>query len=197
MFNNRVNRKNYRNDYESKTSKRLCRYCGEDVFYYENSYGSRVFFQDLGGSWPTHFCKAFLNTDRTTVYIEGAGEKGISWVKRGYNVWYQLDGLSADIESLRHKGVYIIWYFDVSGTARTVKIGSGQLGECLETERSNPDIHRFADRTLYVTWALVGSSYRDSVVGSLSRKLQPFVGEHDFGDSGVCVGLPSKLTWTY
>ncbi|CAI1068377.1 Uncharacterised protein [Serratia entomophila] len=33
-----------------------CQKCGRDVFYYENSYGSRVLFDSLGPPWPIHPC---------------------------------------------------------------------------------------------------------------------------------------------
>jgi hypothetical protein len=33
-----------------------CPVCGCRVFYYENEYGSRVFFDDLGPPWPKHPC---------------------------------------------------------------------------------------------------------------------------------------------
>ncbi|WP_145569132.1 hypothetical protein [Yersinia mollaretii] len=33
-----------------------CQNCGKDVFYYENSYGSRVLFDSLGPPWPIHPC---------------------------------------------------------------------------------------------------------------------------------------------
>ncbi|MGL5385952.1 MAG: hypothetical protein ACRDCA_08850 [Serratia sp. (in: enterobacteria)] len=33
-----------------------CQKCGKDVFYYENSYGSRVLFDSLGPPWPIHPC---------------------------------------------------------------------------------------------------------------------------------------------
>ncbi|WP_455872321.1 hypothetical protein [Serratia proteamaculans] len=33
-----------------------CQKCGKDVFYYENSYGSRVLFDFLGPPWPIHPC---------------------------------------------------------------------------------------------------------------------------------------------
>ncbi|WP_447876432.1 hypothetical protein [Serratia fonticola] len=33
-----------------------CQKCGKDVFYYENSYGSRVLFDYLGPPWPIHPC---------------------------------------------------------------------------------------------------------------------------------------------
>ena len=38
-----------------------CRYCGRDVFYHENEYGSRVFFEALGEPWPKHRCREYLN----------------------------------------------------------------------------------------------------------------------------------------
>jgi hypothetical protein len=34
----------------------LCPVCGATVFYYQNSSGSRVFFDDLGWPWPKHPC---------------------------------------------------------------------------------------------------------------------------------------------
>ena len=33
-----------------------CPVCGARVFYYENAFGSRVFFDDLGNGWPKHPC---------------------------------------------------------------------------------------------------------------------------------------------
>lgn len=33
-----------------------CPVCGASVFYYQNSHGSRVFFDDLGPLWPKHRC---------------------------------------------------------------------------------------------------------------------------------------------
>lgn len=33
-----------------------CPVCGASVFYYQNSHGSRVFFDDLGWPWPKHPC---------------------------------------------------------------------------------------------------------------------------------------------
>jgi len=40
-----------------------CPVCGAAVFFYSNSYGSRVFFDDLGHPWPKHGC-----TDRGRGY---------------------------------------------------------------------------------------------------------------------------------
>jgi hypothetical protein len=34
----------------------ICPVCGDTVFYYQNSSGSRVYFDDLGWPWPKHPC---------------------------------------------------------------------------------------------------------------------------------------------
>jgi hypothetical protein len=33
-----------------------CPICGDDVFFYQNEHGSRVYFDDLGPPWPKHPC---------------------------------------------------------------------------------------------------------------------------------------------
>ena len=33
-----------------------CQFCNQHVFYYENDFGSKVFFDDLGPPWPKHNC---------------------------------------------------------------------------------------------------------------------------------------------
>lgn len=33
-----------------------CDICGGECFYYENEYGSKVFFEELGPPWPKHDC---------------------------------------------------------------------------------------------------------------------------------------------
>ena len=176
-----------------------CRYCGERVVYYEkehpSSRKSKVFFQELGAPWPIHRCHEFLNTDKAKVHICWTRSINIYWVKRGHDVWYRLDGLPKNIVSLRYKGVYIIWYFDRLDIVRTVKVGSGQLGACLAAEHRNPQVQRYADRTLHVTWALVQEDDLDRIASSLSQKLEPFVGEVYSGDTQVIVELPSTLRW--
>ena len=118
------------------------------------------------------------------------GKISPKWEKRGDNEWYRLDGLPKDIVSLRCKGVYIIWYFDRRGSARTVKVKSGQLRTCLAAENRNPQVQRYADRTLYVTWALVREDVMGDIASSLSQKLEPFAGETYSGDTWTIVELP-------
>jgi hypothetical protein len=38
------------------TPNARCPVCGEQVWYYQNEYGSRVFFDDIGWPWPKHPC---------------------------------------------------------------------------------------------------------------------------------------------
>ena len=197
MSYSKINPKNNHNAPERKTYELRCPYCAQDVVYHQNEHNSRVFFEDFGKPWDKHNCWEFLETDKARIYVYGAGEIGIYWVKRGYDRWYQLNGLDESINSLRCKGVYIIWYFDAASTARTVKVGKGRLQEQLAAERRNPEVQAYAHRLLYVTWALVRDHYLNSVAMSLSQKLQPFVGRQDSGDTGIFVGLPSKLEWDY
>ena len=43
-----------------KTIPTTCKYCGKRVFYHTNDYGSKVFFDELGGKWPIHECNGYL-----------------------------------------------------------------------------------------------------------------------------------------
>jgi hypothetical protein len=36
----------------------ICRHCGQKVYFYQNSFGSKVFFDELGGEWSKHDCKS-------------------------------------------------------------------------------------------------------------------------------------------
>lgn len=40
----------------------VCPECGQPVFFYQNEYGSRVYFDELGPPWPKHPC-----TDQTAI----------------------------------------------------------------------------------------------------------------------------------
>ena len=198
MFYNKFNSKPRANVPERKTYPRQCRYCGADIFYHTNEYGSRVLFDDLGSPWPRHECWEFSNTDPASLYISGIGEKHIYWVRRGHNNWYLLDNISAHINSLHYNGIYIIWYFDALHTARTVKVGKGALLEQLQAERKNPQVREFADRTLYVTWALVPPHHIDKVTDSLTQKLEPFAQKQQYSrNTDTFVKLPATLTWCY
>ena len=60
-------------------------------------------------------------------------------------------------------GVYIIWH---GGNApRVVYVGKGEIANRLRSHRSNPNIERYSDRGLFVTWASVGN-----VNGKVTRR---------------------------
>ena len=101
-------------------------------------------------------------------------------------VGIELNGVSADIVSSRYDGVYMIWYFDASGIARTVRVGAGCIRERLEAARRDPEVQRYAGLGLYATWVLVRECHRESVADSLSQKLQPFVGAAIFRSRYGC-----------
>lgn len=48
----------------------ICPVCGAQVFFYQNDFGSRVYFDDLGPPWPKHPC-----TDNEPVRTEGLGQR--------------------------------------------------------------------------------------------------------------------------
>lgn len=43
----------------------LCPICGADVYFYENEFGSKVFFDELGPPWPKHPCTDSGNKSHT------------------------------------------------------------------------------------------------------------------------------------
>ncbi len=61
------------------SSNATCPVCGAHVWYYQNEYGSRVFFDDIGWPWPKHPCtdnngsysiRAERPEERTAVEVE-------------------------------------------------------------------------------------------------------------------------------
>lgn len=54
-------------DYFSRTVPNIiCKYCGDTIYYYENIYGSKVFFDELGPPWPKHDCYFIHEEDLQT-----------------------------------------------------------------------------------------------------------------------------------
>ena len=43
-------------DCRTRTFPTKCRHCGDDVFFFSCTCGSRVFFDELGWPWPEHDC---------------------------------------------------------------------------------------------------------------------------------------------
>lgn len=51
-------------------SPTYCPVCGQEVFFYQNAYGSKVFFDELGPPWPKHPC-----TDNETYRVRASHKK--------------------------------------------------------------------------------------------------------------------------
>lgn len=45
----------------SHTHPTSCRYCGDKVYYFQCSCGSKLLFDELGNPWPRHMCLAMLS----------------------------------------------------------------------------------------------------------------------------------------
>ena len=43
----------------SETKPTICKYCGAEVFFYQNENGSKVFFEHLGIPWTKHECDEY------------------------------------------------------------------------------------------------------------------------------------------
>jgi peptidoglycan/xylan/chitin deacetylase (PgdA/CDA1 family) len=57
------------------TPNATCPECGADVFFYQNQYGSRVYFDDLGPPWPKHPCTDSGTHSRSRRGQRAAGEQ--------------------------------------------------------------------------------------------------------------------------
>lgn len=44
-------------DCDTQTFPTKCNYCGEKVYYFSCTCGSKVFFNELGSGWPKHSCR--------------------------------------------------------------------------------------------------------------------------------------------
>jgi hypothetical protein len=74
-----------------------CPVCGAQVFFYQNEYGSRVFFDDLGPPWPKHPCTIASPSASHT----SSSQEQISPTPRNFpevaqiNIWSSMAGLDS------------------------------------------------------------------------------------------------------
>lgn len=66
--------------------------CGASVFYYQNEYGSRVFFDQLGPPWPKHSCTDNSRYDspssgRVLAPSSPPPERHLRWQREGWRPW--------------------------------------------------------------------------------------------------------------
>lgn len=71
-------------------------------------------------------------------------------------------------------GVYIIWH---SGNpSRVVRVGQGDVIDRISKHRNDPEIIKYENFGLFVTWASVESRYLDGVERHLAETWNPLVG---------------------
>ena len=51
---------------EYKCYPTRCGYCRQQIFYYENERGSKVFFDSLGPPWPKHRCAQYTDSQKSS-----------------------------------------------------------------------------------------------------------------------------------
>jgi spore maturation protein SpmA len=86
------------------------------------------------------------------------------------------------------QGVYIIWHGGSS--ARTVRIGQGDIADRLSAHRKDPEILAHSSLGLFATWAAVGRADRDGVEKYLADTLKPIVAERFPEVPSIPVNLP-------
>ncbi len=103
----------------------------------------------------------------------------VKWVKNTQNQdWFDLLKLNVYSPYFNNIfGVYVIWYTTSSG-GKVIKIGTGNIGEKLRIEKTNPEILRFSNfGQLKVTWSIISPMTISGVLAYLSDEYNPVLGE--------------------
>lgn len=175
-----------------------CYSCHEEVYHFSCDCGSSVLFQAPHPPWIKHTCDVYSNRDKSLIYVNGIPRLQLHWDIKPH----ELNRLSKRVmRNLRCDGIYIIWYFDTSNypaiRPKIVKVGKGPIRECLEADRRDQKVQKYATHTLLVQWASVPSNHIDSVAAYLSQGLQPLVGSRYSADTFIRVELPLRLEKFY
>lgn len=87
-----VNRQEIKWTYESVTiPNAICPVCGEQVFYYENRSGARVFFDELGPDWPKHPCTDNNKRKYEPRALINGSRKPYVWEANGWQPIFDLE----------------------------------------------------------------------------------------------------------
>ena len=103
----------------------------------------------------------------------------VNWIRNSDGNWYLLDELPRTLPSMRCDGIYILWYFDESHAPQTVRVGIKEVNDHLGMMRKDPEVEKYAEHPLYITWAKVKSPSLDDLIGIwsyLCKELEPLVG---------------------
>lgn len=86
-------------------------------------------------------------------------------------------------------GVYVVWHG--GNQPATVLVGRGVIRDEIAARRIDPDVQRFANLDLFVTWASVLPAEAAAVQSFLTNQLNPKIAQENFfGIAPVPVNLP-------
>jgi hypothetical protein len=98
----------------------------------------------------------------------------VTWTKCSGEVWCKLNAVRLEHAHFDNRvGVYVIWHG--GGSAATVRVGQGDIRDCITQARADTEIQAFAALGLFVTWATVAPEHRNGVEAFLSGRLRPKV----------------------
>ena len=113
----------------------------------------------------------------------------VNWIKCNREKWYNL--LNLDLSDPHFEGlvgVYIIWHG--GNNPATVRIGQGVIRDRLAKHKQDPEILRYQEYGLFVTWAQVPEQYLDGVERYLGEVLNQIVGSRLPDVSPIRINLP-------
>ena len=118
---------------------------------------------------------------RSTRYSSERAQKtvDVNWIRNPEGNWYLLDELPRILPSMQCDGIYIIWYFDESHVPQTVRVGMKAVNDHLRMMCKDPEIQKYAEHPLYITWTEVKPSsldYLEKVWSYLYKELEPLMG---------------------
>ncbi len=113
----------------------------------------------------------------------------LNWNKCQGGVWCNL--LNVNLEHAHFDGlvgVYVIWHG--GDTPTTVRVGNGVIRGRLRAHRADPEVLRYRNLGLFVTWAAVPAAMKEGVERYLYDGLNPLVGQRSPNVLPVAVNLP-------
>ena len=113
------------------------------------------------------------------------------WNKCRGGSWCELFAIDADNPYFRElEGVYVVWHG--GREAAMVRVGQGLIRERILFHRADPEVLKYQDRGLFMTWASVAKSQRDGVERFLAEALRPKVKAAAPAAAAVPVNLPGR-----
>ena len=115
---------------------------------------------------------------RSTRYSSERAQKtvDVNWIRNSDGNWYLLDELPRILPSMQCDGIYIIWYFDESHVPQTVRLGMKGVNDHLRMMCKDPEIQKYAEHPLYITWTEAKPDYLEKVWSYLYKELEPLMG---------------------